>query len=410
MCLQEHMGLSQQQSLQKYGTVSYTGWGESEAQADFSAKGLQAPVSLSLPTSTATSQYTSSLTAEVDRARNALKSNLASQQAKNESEMAKLRERESEALEGVKSLVTPFREDLETSERERLYINENFEENQKLTNELESLLTEGNELIKQQREVTGLSAIRNPRIEKTMSDVAARTGVIEAVINARNSQIAQAYNMIDRSINAITQDKIDQLSYYETVLNLTNRDIISLDEDSKRIAQEQTNILKSDLNSAQATVDYVKQLLVDPNTASLMGEAGVTLNDSVEQINAKMQDAQYRREVREQTNNITLKGGQPVADPTTVPAKDLMTFTDSRGETHYYKMPGSSGGSGTASSAQSYVELKLRNNSKSKSSSTKQGPRFTPDGGKDSLWTDPATGIMWLFTLDGWIPVGQSAG
>jgi len=31
------MALSQEQSIQQYGTVAYTGWGETEAQADFIA-------------------------------------------------------------------------------------------------------------------------------------------------------------------------------------------------------------------------------------------------------------------------------------------------------------------------------------------------------------------------------------
>lgn len=33
------MALTEQQSLQQYGTVAYTGWGETEAAADFKAKG-----------------------------------------------------------------------------------------------------------------------------------------------------------------------------------------------------------------------------------------------------------------------------------------------------------------------------------------------------------------------------------
>jgi hypothetical protein len=408
------MALTKEQSIQKYGTEAYTAWGETEAQADFSAKNLQAPVNV---------PYSSgALNAEVERARNALDTRLAQQQSANQEQMAQARAREQETLQKIEPLVQPFREDLENAERERLYVNENFEANQKLVGELDQLLTEGNDLIRQQQEVTGLAAVRNPRIQKTMNDVAARAGVIEAVINARNGQIGQAYNMIDRSINAITQDRLDQLAYYETVLNLTNRDIISLDEDSKRIAQEQTNILKGDLERAEATVDYIKELMINPETAYLMGEAGVSLNDSIDQINVKLQQAQYRREVMEITNQMATGGYSAITDPSSVPSNQLITITDSKGNKQYYRKQITGSGSGFDSSsflsklteygydveglgsgAQNQVNVDLLWNEVLNSSvGTYAGkPSFTPAGGVGTIWTD-GTGTRWQFKSTGW--------
>ena len=73
-----------------------------------------------------------------------------------------------------------------------------------------------------------------------------------------------------------------------------------------------------------------------------MGEAGVSLNDSVDNINAKLTIAQNNREVREFSNEITMKGGVAVADPSSVPANQLVSYKDANGVTHYYKMPASS--------------------------------------------------------------------
>jgi hypothetical protein len=307
--------------------------------SQINAKNLQQTPQINYASMNNVSGVVSGLQSNVDTARSTLESTLGTQKTAIDEKMAALKEKEQQALDQIGTLSTPFRADLEKAQSEKLYINKNFEENQALVDELDQLLTEGNNLIKQQQEVTGLSAVRNPRIQKAMNDVAARAGVIEAVINARNGQIAQAQNTIDRSVRAIEADRADEISYYETIINLNNRDILSLDEDSKKIAQEQLDLVKGDLTRAQATQDYVKQLMLDPATAALMGEAGVSLTDSVESINAKMTNAQYAREVKDMSNEVGLEGGQAVVDPSSVPAGQLITLTDSRGVKRYYKVP-----------------------------------------------------------------------
>lgn len=307
-------------------------------QSQIEADQIQPSPTIGLP-ATRTTTPVDGLQAGVDKARSTLEATLGAQQAEVNERLAKLREEEKQITGEIGALTTPFREKLEETERERLFINKNFEENQKLVDELDTLLTEGNELIRQQQEVTGLAAVRNPRIQRSMNDVAARAGVIEAVISARNGQIGQATNLIDRTIKAITADRNDQISYYETLLNLNNQKILSLDKESQRIAKDQLDLAKGDLERAQATQDYVKELMLDPATASLMGDAGVSLNDPVDVINQKMSRAQYAREVRDMSNEIALEGGQAVVDPSTVPAGQLITVTDSRGVKRHYKVP-----------------------------------------------------------------------
>ena len=308
-------------------------WGYIEQQRQISASQIQSPVNISLPTQTQTS-----LTAELETARKALEQNLAGQQTQTQEQLTAARAKEQATLEEAEPLTRPFREDLEKAERERLGTEEVLAQQKELLNELDQLLTEGNELIKQQQQVTGLAAIRNPRIQQTMEDVAARAGVINAVVALQNTYLANAYQSIDRSINNINQDRQDRLNYYNTVLELANRDIIELTSESRRIAQEQTNLLKFDLENAQKTVDMVKTLMLDPASALLMAQAGVSLNDSVATINTKMAQAQFANEVREMSNSITAQGGIAVTDPSSVPADQLRSFTDSRGQVHYYKM------------------------------------------------------------------------
>ena len=299
---------------------------------------IQAPTQIPLPSTTTQSEFVTGLTAEADQAKTALQESIVRQKSEIDTKLTGLREKEKETLDKVGTLVTPFREELEETERKRLFIDKNFEENQALVTELDSLLTEGNELIRQQKEVTGLAAVRNPRIQKAMDDVAARAGVIEAVINARNGQISVAENMIDRTVAAIVGDRADQISYYEVILNLNRQDIISLDSKSEKLAEEQLNIKKGDLARANASADYIKQLLIDPATAALMGEGGVKLTDSVGQINTKLTQATYAREVRDISNEMTLSGAQAVISPAGVPADELRTLVDSRGKKHHFRL------------------------------------------------------------------------
>lgn len=309
------------------------------------------------PTIARRSATQSGLQAQVDKARKALQRNLSQRMEKNDAQIKSARETEQKALTQVKEITTPFREDLEKSERERLGVEKNFEENQKLVDELEGLLDESNAIIRQQEQETGLASIRNPRVQKTIQDVSARVGVIEAVINARNGQIAQATNLIDRTVNSINQDRQQQLNYYQTVLNLANRDLLLADEDNKRIAQEQTDILKTELQQSQITANYVKELMINPATAAIIGQAGVSLTDSVEVINTKISQAQYTQEVAEKTNQFTAQGATPIMSPAGVPASRLRSFTDSRGEVHYYKLPPESSTVGytSSSAANSYL-------------------------------------------------------
>ena len=306
----------------------------------------------------------SSVTSEVDKYRKQLEKTISNRKSEIDKQLEVAKAKEQATLGEIKTLTTPFRADLEAKQREELYINKNFEDNQKLIDELDSLLTEGNNLVTQQQNVTGLAAIRNPRVQKTMNDVAARAGVIEAVINARNGQIAVAENLIDRSVNAIAADRKDQLSYYETVLELNRQDILSLDSKSQKLADDQVNLIKTDLARAQETADYIKKLMVDPGTASLLGEAGVSLNDNIQSINSKLTKAQANRDIRDFSNKISLEGGVAVVDPTTVPQNQLVTYTDANGGKHYYKVPASSTSGGKNVSATEQMKLDVKEGQK----------------------------------------------
>lgn len=281
--------------------------------------------------------YMGSMTEQVDKHRQRLEERLASRRQQIKTEKEDLEKEQQSYLDEKDKLSKPFREDLQKKQREEKYINKNFEKRQDLVDEMDSLLQEGNELITQQKETTGLKSVRNPRVQKTMDEVSARAGVIESVLSARKGQIQMAQNQIDRSIGAIESDRKDRKAYYDTLIKMNENDILDLDKENEQLAKEQRDLIKGDLEMAEKTSQKIKNLMMDPSTAELMGQANVKLTDSPKEVSEKISDAQYNQEVNKIHNKMRGEGAEPIADPSQVPDSELVTRTDSRGKTHYYR-------------------------------------------------------------------------
>jgi hypothetical protein len=258
--------------------------------------------------------------------------------------------------EDVKPLLEPFRADLEASERERLKVEENYFENQALVEELDSLLTQIQADVQATKDVTGLSSIREPRITKAVEDATARVGVIEAVMAARNNQINQAYTLIDRTLGAMTADRQDQLNYYNTLLNFYDKQtdeegnkILSLDKEEKEIVNAQISLLENDLAQAQSNANYIKNLMINPDTAQFMAKAGITLNDTPDEVNRKMSEQSNRDQITEYKNSLVAQGYEYVPYPGN--RTDLVSF-EVGGQTLYFKAPVDSGGTTSFSDTQ----------------------------------------------------------
>lgn len=237
----------------------------------------------------------------LDDALNQRQTEVSNKQAQAETEQKNI-------LTNVEQLTQPFRKTYEDTQRESLSVNENFRQNQTLVNELQGLLQEGNDLIAQQKGVTGLASIRNPRISQTIDSVNARAGVLQAVMAARNSQISVANNLIDRGLNALSADKQDQLSYYNTILNLNNSKLLDLKKDSKEIADFKINQLQNQLKTSQESADYIKKLMTTPSTATDIANAGITLNDNIATINQKLAKYENQKEINDTANKMVTQG------------------------------------------------------------------------------------------------------
>ena len=178
--------------------------------------------------------------------------------------------------------------ELNAAESASAKLQKNFEDNQALTDELDKLLTEGNELIAQQKAQTGLAAIRNPRINKTIEDVASRASVITAVMNARDGQINQAQDMIAKAVDSANASRTDRINYFNSILELTTNKALALDTNEKTYIEAQIKQLESEMKLAESNAQNISDMMTNPDTAMLLFKAGVKLTDPPEVVAQKI--------------------------------------------------------------------------------------------------------------------------
>jgi len=254
-----------------------------------------------------------------------------------------------EALDEVKELTEPFRKKIEETERERLKVEQNFFENQQLVEELDSLLSEGNRLIDQLRSRPQRLSQINRNINRAVEAINARVSVINAVINARNGQIGQAFRLIDRSVAAITADRNDRLRYYQAIINAyekqrdeQGRRLIQLEEREANFLKEQIKVLRRDIDESKLNAENIKQMMMNPRTAKIVADAGITLNDTPEQVSKKIADYQYTLEVNQLHQQMQDNGYEWIPTPEQargIPESEIVSRTDSRGQEHLYRKP-----------------------------------------------------------------------
>lgn len=234
---------------------------------------------------------------------------------------------------------------------EQQQFQENYDANQKLVDELDGLLTQGNAIVQNMQNTTGLASIMNPRIAQTMSDVAARAGVIQAVLSARNGQIGQAQNQLQATLGAITSISNDQLDYYKSVVNFYEQkqqdnqaNIDTLSKDQKTYVDAKIGLLQNDVDNANKAYQMIQTAMMDPATALVYAKAGVTMNDTPQQINQKLAVQAYASEISDISNKMAAAGYSTTAIAGVTP----VTITDSQGGTHnYYKQSSSSTSDGS---------------------------------------------------------------
>jgi len=224
-------------------------------------------------------------------------------------------------------------------DQEQQQYNDNYNANQALISEMDGLLQQGNQIVEDMQNTTGLASIMNPRISKTMSDVSARVGVIQAVLATRNDQIGNAQKQLASATDAITSIYSDQMNYYKSVVSFYEQQkqdnqgqIDTLSKDQQTYINAQIQQLQDQITNTQNTQSIIQKAMLDPNTALLYATAGVTLNDTPQQISQKLGIASYANELSTLSDTMAKQGYS--SNP--VPGVSPVTVVDSQGQAHNF--------------------------------------------------------------------------
>lgn len=232
-----------------------------------------------------------------------------------------------------------------TAEQTRFDANYNIV--QGLASQLTDLMTQGNALIAQQKGITGLAAIREPRIAQTISDVTAAAGVIQASISVYNGQMNQAQSQLTTATNVINSAYNDQLDYYKTLSNFyeskasdTNTKVITLTKDERNFLDDQITTLENKVKTTESNAQKLKDIFLDPDKALKFAKAGITINTPQDQWGTLLDKESYSQEIRDTSNKMALDGASYLAPGQVKPeGAQLLTTTDSKGIQKQWYIP-----------------------------------------------------------------------
>jgi hypothetical protein len=276
--------------------------------------------------------------------------NLDKQRKQYETQIADFNTKEQNTIQNdVQPLLQPFRQDLEKNERERLKVEENYFENQKIVNEIQTLANGLQQDIATVQDVAAPAAIQEGKIGKIKEDSLARIGVLQAVVSMRNGQISTALNFIDRSSEAIVADRQDRLNYFNTLLNFyegqkddTGKKLLDVEAKDLGYVKTQIGLLENDLNTAQSSFNNIKNMMLDPAKADILARSGVKLTDTPNQVAQKISTYNYTQEKQDLQNQMALKGYSLLPFSEQTAGKDpssLLRVVDSKGNEMVFYNP-----------------------------------------------------------------------
>jgi hypothetical protein len=253
---------------------------------------------------------------------------------------------------------------LEQLEIEQKRFDENYNTVQGLASQLTNLMTQGNALIMEQKGVTGLGLIRNPRVTETINNITAAAGVIEAGISVYNGQMNQAQSQLQTATTTITSAYSDQIDYYKSLANFyesmatdENQKLTSLTSTEQDFLQSKITMLENDVARVKNTADAIQNAMIDPDTALAYASAGVTLNDTVEQIGAKLAKYGYSKELSDQSNEMASNGYTALVSGNAPAGSEVVKITDSQGKVKTYYKKASAKSSGASSSPLGILDI-----------------------------------------------------
>jgi len=247
------------------------------------------------------------------------------------------------------ALSSPFQESYASAMAKKHKIEENMMENQALAEEMNGLLMEGIAISRklQTQKVPGLAGIQqSTRMINAQNNINGRLGVIQAVMAARDQRIGVAENFINQRLGEMQADRNNRLNYldnlfhfYETSRNELGQKIFNLTKEQKDIINRQRALIEYDLQKSEQAAEQIKKIMLE--NPLMAAQAGLSLNDTQEQINKKLADWQYKEEVRGLKNTLMANGMSALTpqEAKMYDADRIYTYLDSKGVEQNFLIP-----------------------------------------------------------------------
>ena len=261
--------------------------------------------------------YLKSLSYNLENTKKALREEIASQkeaeQKRQDETLEKLDPTKRATYQQEQAIVSNLLRTAETASRN---IGIDIEKRRQMTSELEGLLNRSNAILNREAGLPVGQRVISARNTNALNDIVARAGVLEAVFSAIDGNISQSYTAINQAQEAVAQQWRDTQNYYGTILQLSSQKLLNLDKEEKEIAERELSMAEADYARSLETSEYIKSLMIDPESAQFIADAGVKLNDSIEVINEKMAKQARIKEVNDIKNEMTANGYEYVPFPT----------------------------------------------------------------------------------------------
>lgn len=230
------------------------------------------------------------------------------------------------------------RNQLQAAETASATLERDFDKRRSVVSELEKLLTEGNRLIESSRTLPVSMSVLNKSASRSLQDVQARAGVLQAVVAGLDGNMSQARSLISGATSAVSALWRDKVEYNRAYLALVERGGLAKNKIHQDFANAEIKLAERKLADIEETKNYIQKLMINPESAQFLASAGVSLNDSIEEINTKMAEQARTDEIDEVINDLKLEGYQyvPFADGRT----DTVSL-DVGGQTLYFIPPAS---------------------------------------------------------------------
>src|SRR3990167_1522348 len=211
---------------------------------------------------------------------------------------------------------------------------EAYKTKQGFITQLMTLTEQGNVLIAQQKGVSGLALIRNPRVAETIANLTAQAAVLQIGINASEFNMTSSNNIINTAMSAITSIYSNQLDYYSNISKLASDKVIKLEAEESDFMTAKIATIEAEIKRVQDNADKLQEMFTDPTKAVTFAKAGITLFTPQSQWGALLAKQADREEIKDTINEYVSDGYTPTA----VPTANTITI-QAGGQTLYFKKP-----------------------------------------------------------------------